>query len=135
MCTVEDVNKTQQRKCSSKNERLQVKMCKKIVIRSFIKSCTIIGLLQAPNRTFMYLVNPERAGGVRETYIYKKRKKKNKKKNTSPIFITQGPPDPQTPLHLPLFRTMLKSHFGALILMLWTNSVASRSSDCYQFKK
>ena len=35
----------------------------------------IIGLLQAPNRTFMYPVDPERAGGVRQTNIYKKNKK------------------------------------------------------------
>ena len=32
-----------------------------------------IGLVQAPNRTFMYLANSERAGGVRKTYIHKKK--------------------------------------------------------------
>ena len=31
----------------------------------------IIGLLQAPNCTFMYLVDPERASWVRKTYIKK----------------------------------------------------------------
>ena len=36
----------------------------------------IIGLLQAPDRTFMYLVQLERAGVVGKTYIYKKKKKK-----------------------------------------------------------